>query len=99
MSPFLIQQVANGIMVGSIYALIAMGVAMIYGVWLIYAAGPNFLLMCALLYAPGVLVYWWARKSNNAKAFSVAEALLAYGIFAAAALAAYLMWTGTISAL
>jgi len=32
MSPFLIQQVANGIMVGSIYALIAMGVAMIYGV-------------------------------------------------------------------
>lgn len=74
-------------------------VAMIYGVWLIYAAGPNFLLMCALLYAPGVLVYWWARKSNNAKAFSVAEALLAFGIFAAAALAAYLMWTGTISAL
>ncbi len=32
MSPFLIQQIANGIMVGSIYALIAMGVAMIYGV-------------------------------------------------------------------
>ena len=31
-SPFLIQQIANGIMVGSIYALIAMGVAMIYGV-------------------------------------------------------------------
>ena len=74
-------------------------VAMIYSVWLIYAAGPNFLLMCALLYAPGVLVYWWARKSNNAKAFSVAEALLAFGIFAAAAVAAYLMWTGTISAL
>ena len=32
MSPFLVQQIANGIMVGSIYALIAMGVAMIYGV-------------------------------------------------------------------
>jgi branched-chain amino acid transport system permease protein len=31
-STFLIQQIANGIMVGSIYALIAMGVAMIYGV-------------------------------------------------------------------
>lgn len=32
MSVFLIQQIANGIMVGSIYALIAMGVALIYGV-------------------------------------------------------------------
>ncbi|MGI4953204.1 MAG: branched-chain amino acid ABC transporter permease [Janthinobacterium lividum] len=32
MSPFLVQQIANGIMIGSIYALIAMGVAMIYGV-------------------------------------------------------------------
>ena len=32
MSPFLVQQIANGVMVGSIYALIAMGVAMIYGV-------------------------------------------------------------------
>jgi len=74
-------------------------VAMIYGAWLIYAAGPNFLLMCALLYAPGVLVYWWARKSNGAKAFNTAEAALALGIFAAAIDAAYLMWTGAISAL
>jgi len=28
-----------------------------YGVWLIYAAGMEYILLCALLYLPGVLVY------------------------------------------
>ncbi len=41
-------------------------IATLYGAWLIYAAGPNYLLMCALLYAPGIVVYWWARRAQNA---------------------------------
>ena len=74
-------------------------VATIYGAWLVYAAGPNYLLMCALLYAPGILIYGWARKARNEKAFTTMEAVIAAGIVLAAGTAGYLMWTGAISAL
>lgn len=74
-------------------------IATIYGAWLIYAAGVNYLLMVAILYAPGVLVYWWARNVRGEKAFTAVEGILAAGLLAAASLAAYLMWTGAISAL
>lgn len=73
--------------------------ATVYGAWLIYAAGPNYLLMCAILYAVGVPVYWFARSARGEKAFSASEAMLGMGIVIVAGLAAYLMWTGTISAL
>ncbi|PWW04547.1 arginine:ornithine antiporter (APA family) [Hoeflea marina] len=73
--------------------------ATLYGAWLIYAAGPNYLLMCAILYAVGVPVYWWARNARGEKAFSGVEALVGLGILIAAALAGYMMWTGSISAL
>ncbi len=74
-------------------------VATIYGAWLVYAAGPNYLLMCALLYAPGILIYGWARKARGEKAFTAIEVAIAAGIVLAAGIAGYLMWTGAISAL
>ncbi len=74
-------------------------VATVYGAWLIYAAGPNYLLMCALLYAPGILVYWWARNARGEKAFNATDAIIAVGIVIAAGTAGYWMWTGAISAL
>ncbi len=74
-------------------------VATLYGAWLVYAAGPNYLLMCALLYAPGILIYGWARKARGEKAFTLIEAAIAAGIVLAAGFAGYLMWTGAISAL
>ncbi len=74
-------------------------VATVYGAWLIFAAGPNYLLMCALLYAPGILVYWWARNSRGEKAFNATDAIIAVGIAIAAGIAGYWMWTGAISAL
>jgi arginine:ornithine antiporter/lysine permease len=74
-------------------------IATVYGAWLVYAAGPNYLLMCALLYAPGILVYWWARSVRGEKAFNATEAAIAAGIVIAAGIAGYWMWTGAISAL
>ena len=74
-------------------------VATVFGAWLIYAAGPNYLLMCALLYAPGILIYWWARKARGEKAFTAIEALIAAGLILAAGIAGYMMWTGSLSAL
>jgi len=73
--------------------------ATVYGAWLVYAAGPNYLLMCAILYAVGIPVYWWARRARGEKAFTGVEALMGLGILIAAVIAGYLMWTGTISAL
>lgn len=74
-------------------------VATLFGIWLIYAAGSRYLLMCALLYAPGIIFYWWARKARAEKPFSAVEGVIAVGIIVAAGLAGYLMWTGAISAL
>ncbi len=74
-------------------------IATLYGAWLVYAAGLQYLLMCAILFAPGILVYWRARKEHGLTVFTAFEMALAAFLVAAALLAAYLIWTGTISPL
>ena len=37
--------------------MIVGALATIYGIWLVYAAGLHYLLMCTVLFAPGILVY------------------------------------------
>ncbi len=74
-------------------------VATIYGAWLVYAAGPKYLFMCALLYAPGIVFYAMARRETKARLFHPVEGLIALGLVLAGIAAAYLMWNGTISPL
>lgn len=74
-------------------------IATVYGAWLVYAAGPAYLLMCAILYALGIPMFVWARRSHDEHAFTPAEIVMALGLIGAAGVAAYLMWTGAISAL
>jgi len=74
-------------------------VATLYGLWLVYAAGLAYLLMCTVLFAPGILVYLRARRENKGRVFSAMEALLAIAMLLLAALAGWLMWTGYISPL
>jgi arginine:ornithine antiporter/lysine permease len=73
--------------------------ATIYGFWLIYAAGLNYLLMCAILFAPGILVYLKARSERGEKLFSGVEMIIAAAIVVLAVVAGWLMWTGQISPL
>lgn len=40
-------------------------IASIYAIWLVYAAGIDYLLLTMLLYAPGIILYKWALKENN----------------------------------
>ena len=75
------------------------GLATAYGLWLVYAAGLEYLLMCAVLFAPGILVYLKARRENGERAFSGVEMAIAALIVLLAILAAWLMWTGAISPL
>jgi arginine:ornithine antiporter/lysine permease len=74
-------------------------VATIYGLWLVYAAGLQYLLMCAILFAPGIIVYAKARSERGQRAFTGIEAAIAVAIGVLAAVAAWLMWTGEISPL
>lgn len=41
----------------------------LYGFWLLYASGVTYILISALLYAPGTLLYLAARKEQNKKFF------------------------------
>ncbi|TNL99877.1 amino acid permease [Corynebacterium tapiri] len=45
--------------------LIVSIVATIYGIWLLYAAGISTLLLSALIYLPGALVYIWAKREKG----------------------------------
>jgi arginine:ornithine antiporter/lysine permease len=72
-------------------------VATLYGLWLVYAAGLGYLFMCAVLYAPGIIFYIAARLQNGQRAFRPVEAVLAVALAAVGILAAYEMWTGTVS--
>jgi arginine:ornithine antiporter/lysine permease len=73
--------------------------ATLYGLWLVYAAGLNYLLMCAVLFAPGILVYMRARRERSEPPFVGFELVLAIFIALLAVVAIYLMATGVISPL
>lgn len=70
--------------------------ATVYCVWLLYAAGPKYLLLSALLYAPGVLLYGWARREQHARWFKPYEAAILIAIVVLAVLAAWLLATGRL---
>ncbi len=84
---------------GRVRNIISGGVATLYGTWLVYAAGPTYLLMAAMLYAPGIAIYVWARRENGEKLFTPIEIVLAAALLVAGLVAAWLIFTGTISPL
>ncbi len=73
------------------------GLATVYCLWLLYAAGPKYLLLGALLYAPGAAVYIWARKQRAERAFKGFEIGILAALLLMAVVAAYLLATGGLS--
>jgi len=69
-------------------------VASVYCFWLLYAAGPKYLLLSALLYAPGSLIYLVTPQRKPLNGF--AKGLLVL-IWLAAAVAAWMLWQGLLS--
>ena len=79
---------------------IAIGaLATLYGVWLVYAAGLSYLLMCSVLFAPGLLVYARARREQGEQVFAGFEMWLVAPLVVLAVIAAYLLWIGKLSPL
>ena len=64
--------------------LIFAGIAVVYTLFLIYAAGTKFLVLSCILYGPGTVLYFWARLERKARLFTPIE----WGIFAAAIIGA-----------
>jgi arginine:ornithine antiporter/lysine permease len=50
--------------------LIIAGIATLYTAFLIYAGGMKFLVLSAILYAPGTALYFWARSEQGRKVFT-----------------------------
>ena len=50
--------------VGRAAALLCGSLGSLYAIWLIYAAGLNYLLMASVIVALGIPVYIWSRKQN-----------------------------------
>jgi arginine:ornithine antiporter/lysine permease len=49
------------------------GIAVVYTLFLIYAAGMKFLLLSAILYGPGTVLYIWAKREQNKPLFTAVE--------------------------
>lgn len=72
-------------------------VATLYCLWLLYAAGPKYMLLSALLYAPGSLIYLGSMKARQGQPLSGPETGLLIIIWTAAAFAGWMLWSGTLA--
>lgn len=72
--------------------------ASLYSVWLIYAAGMDFLLISMVLYAPGTLLFFYRRKQDNLPLIhSTGEGVAIAVVAIAAIVALVLLVNGQIS--
>jgi arginine:ornithine antiporter/lysine permease len=62
-------------------------IATVYAVGMLYAGGAKFMLLAALLYAPGTWLYFYARRERQEPVFAPAE-MLVFGLVAIAAVVA-----------
>lgn len=72
----------------------------IYCLWLLYAAGLNYLLISTIIYAVGIIFYYFARKEYDKKGtplFNKWELALAIIICILAVVSVYLLVTKKIS--
>jgi arginine:ornithine antiporter/lysine permease len=77
--------------------LVLAGLAVVYTVWLLFAAGTKYLLLSGLVYAPGTILFLLARREQHAKVFSPKE-WMAFGAATLAGIfAIYGIASGSIS--
>ena len=72
-------------------------IATVYAAGMLYAGGAKFLLLSALLYAPGTWLYAQARREQGQRVFTFAETLIFGALCLAAAAALYALMSGAIA--
>ena len=53
--------------------LVLAGIALFYTAWLLFAAGLKFLLLSAVIYGPGTMLFFLARREQGAFVFTPKE--------------------------
>ncbi len=72
-------------------------VATLYCLWLLYAAGPKYILLSALLYAPGSLIFLGTLRARQGQPLNGPETGLLIMIWTAAVYAGWMLWSGTLT--
>ena len=77
--------------------LIIGGIALLYAVWLLYAGGVKYLLLSALLYAPGAILFAKAKREVGKPVFTNVEKLIFAAVVIGALVAAYGLYDGFLT--
>ncbi|MGL4847871.1 MAG: basic amino acid/polyamine antiporter [Clostridium sp.] len=73
-------------------------IAVIYTLWILYAAGTKYILLNCIFFSIGLIFFIWAKKENKRKVFHAwYEVLIAIIILLLSVLAIYLLLTNKIS--
>ncbi|WP_242170829.1 MULTISPECIES: arginine-ornithine antiporter [unclassified Pseudomonas] len=72
-------------------------IALIYAIWLLYAGGVKYLLLSALLYAPGVILFAKAKHELGKPIFTNVEKLIFAAVVIGALVAAYGLYDGFLT--
>ena len=72
-------------------------ISSIYAIWLVYAAGIQYLLLSALLYAPGAILFAKAKRELGQPVFTGVEKIIFVAVLIGAAIAAYGLYDGFLS--
>jgi arginine:ornithine antiporter/lysine permease len=69
-------------------------IATLYAIWLVYAGGMQYLLLSALLYAPGAILFAKAKMETNKPVFTGIEKIIFVVVLLGAVYAAYGLYAG-----
>jgi arginine:ornithine antiporter/lysine permease len=72
-------------------------IALVYAIWLLYAGGTKYLLLSALLYAPGAILFAKAKHELGKPIFTNVEKLIFAAVVIRALVAAYGLYDGFLT--
>jgi arginine:ornithine antiporter/lysine permease len=72
-------------------------IAVVYTIFMIYAGGLKFILLSAVLYAPGTALYIWARREQGKTVFTMTDWIIFIVAVIGAVVGIYGLATGTIT--
>jgi arginine:ornithine antiporter/lysine permease len=73
------------------------GLAVLYTIFMFVAAGLKYVILTAVLLAPGTILYFWARREQNARLFTPVELGIFAVVLIGAAIGVYGLATGLIT--
>ncbi len=82
---------------GRIKDLIWAAIATLYTIFMLVAGGLKFILLSSIIFAPGTLLFIFARREQGRSLFTTAEWAIFVVVLAGAAYGIYALATGTIS--